>query len=610
MQYGTIYYEVSNVYNDIAQEYGMPAEPSLESPTLLWDKPYVHVYSGFDNQVNKTLTFIAVFENNEGVLPSRSYRQAYDFGVEGGDRTDSFAFLVPGIESKGNFIRVTLEVAAAARAQSAGSQEFANFYSPLGVGTYPEQVQKISLPDLYFELDGFEGGFSSEVDGTHYGVLIPHHNGMRFHGLVVRVNLMRMIDEVWCTNRTRFERWDRDLGQAVTVSHDGRDYDEPVESACITILDLESLHPRAFGFRRGFTADGFGFLAPGAKDIAVRLDLTTRDGFTLANTRIVPMGDVDSAFAGFSGGFPDGFAADNTLWACFNPMRTVYGPVGGYQSQDPADKFLLQPIHSAIIACLDFNIWDMWDATAGNAGELRAGFNMSDIKESIQWMDAGNLLPELRGFSDAVRAGRYAYLAPLASGVHEYSPQLVRIYCGNGKDEFIGDKIRNIRSSGGKLRSMMDVLDLSKANENLQGFSGIFTSGKFVILVPYRNKYEPENGQRGHSFVTRLDMNNFDLAGIDFIDVASTQRAQIPTIADKDLRGFCCGFPTGKYAVLIPFYNAVFSGKMARLQIVGDDMSSDLQELDLVVDAANPDLYKGYRGGFVSMWPGFKDSEG
>ena len=103
-------------------------------------------------------------------------------------------------------------------------------------------------------------------------------------------------------------------------------------------------------------------------------------------------------------------------------------------------------------------------------------------------------------------------------------------------------------------------------------------------------------------------MNNFQLTGVDFLDLPNTQRAQIPSVADTDLRGFSDGFASGKYGVLVPFYNAIFSGKLARMQIVSADMSKDVQTLDTTIMPVtqSPNLnefYRGFRGGFVSRWP-------
>jgi len=605
---GVIYYEVSNTEGNLIKP------PTLNSPMLTYESPYIHVFTGFDSALLKTIVMTAVFgQGDEAVLiPFRSANKTLEFTVEGGDRQNSFAFMIPGVETAGHFLRVALEVQAAARAQSAGSQEFANFYTPGGIGTYPKtdkmdaQVLWYDLPnELDKDLDGFEGGYLIQTDTKFYGVLIPFHNGRYFHGKVVIVNLVDMEDKETCLTKMRFERWNRD-SQSVEL-YDGQD--TPLSDACIVVLDLASLHPRAIGFRRGFedSPNGYGYLSPGIYDVAVRLDFGN-DGLNLGilSTAIVPMQDVDNAFGGFSGGFSDG------SWACFTPMRSVYGAVAGSRSTDPADKFQMRPYYNAILPCIST---DGWGQYSGFLGDFNPGFNLSTLKDEIISIDLGNLLPQLRGFSEAVKVGRYVYLAPLQNDVHAFSSQITRIYLGNGVNEWFGDVVRRMRinpAKYGRIRDLLDVMDLSQADSRLRGYSGIFSSGKYLILVPYRNMYEPANGQRGHSTVARLNMNDFQLSGIDFIELISTQRAQIPSVADQDLRGFCCGFASGKYAVMVPFYNAAFSGKLARFQIVDTDMSKDLQELDLTLtqsELVTPEIterfsnFKGFRGGFVSTWP-------
>jgi hypothetical protein len=59
----------------------------------------------------------------------------------------------------------------------------------------------------------------------------------------------------------------------------------------------------------------------------------------------------------------------------------------------------------------------------------------------------------------------------------------------------------------------------------------------------------------------------------------------------------------GQYAFLVPFFNADFNGKLARFFNL-KSLSDNLQELDLVIDRAFPNVFKGYRGGFVSIWYG------
>jgi hypothetical protein len=106
----------------------------------------------------------------------------------------------------------------------------------------------------------------------------------------------------------------------------------------------------------------------------------------------------------------------------------------------------------------------------------------------------------LRGFSDTVRSGRYAYFAPLSSGTKTYASKLIRLDLGLVN---IGETIRSIQSRNAAIKGICDILDLSQADPNHAGYGGIFTHGKFLVLSPYRNQFEPKNGQRGHGYITR-----------------------------------------------------------------------------------------------------------
>ena len=44
--------------------------------------------------------------------------------------------------------------------------------------------------------------------------------------------------------------------------------------ACVTILYLETLHPDARGFKRGFMGDKYGYLTPAQFDVAIRIDVS------------------------------------------------------------------------------------------------------------------------------------------------------------------------------------------------------------------------------------------------------------------------------------------------------------------------------------------------
>lgn len=78
--------------------------------------------------------------------------------------------------------------------------------------------------------------------------------------------------------------------------------------ACVTVLDLATLHPRARGFRRGFVNYPHGYLAAGQFSVIARLDV---DHFRLNVSRVIDLSRVSPTYGGYSGGFADG------SWACF-----------------------------------------------------------------------------------------------------------------------------------------------------------------------------------------------------------------------------------------------------------------------------------------------------
>ena len=65
-------------------------------------------------------------------------------------------------------------------------------------------------------------------------------------------------------------------------------------------------------------------------------------------------------------------------------------------------------------------------------------------------------------------------------------------------------------------------------------------------------------------------------------------------------------FLAGKFGICVPFYNGIFNGKSARMQLFGTTQSlgDDLQELDFGQDRKKPQKYIAFRGGFVSLWKG------
>lgn len=550
--------------------------PTLSSTFTTYDQPYINVDTPFAVKRNRILRIIcAVIEVDSLYALSPEIKNHY--AVEATDRPGSYGFLVPGVESSGYFLRVGLEMSAAARAQLAGGQEFADFATPLGVGTYATQIRALNLLGVDPDLQGFEGGFPANTNGRYYGYLVPHHNGQKFFGKVVRVDLQGMENVTNCELYIHSEYFDEASGHVVSS---GVSADE----ACVTVLDLESLHPRAVGFMKGFSGvisgRTYGFLSPGQYDVVVRLDL---QDFGLNSTKVIPLGDYETYMGGYSGGFVD------DTWACFSPLRSYVGPIGGVRSRLPVDAHHLRPYHHAVFVCVNHSAWTEKD--------------MTNYPNSIRTFDLGDVESSLRGFANTIRVGRFIYIAPFASGVNIYSSKLIRISCG---DINIIDTIDKTVAAGGTLRDLILSLDLTQKDTGLVGFSGIYAAGKYLYLCPWRGTHEPRNGQRGHGRIPRIDMNIFDIEGMDVIDLPTALRSQIPSFPDINMRGYSDCFASGKYGLYIPFYNGQFHGIVGRVNIVS---FADVQQLNLAVDRARPDTYVGYRGGFTNLWQGwFEDA--
>jgi hypothetical protein len=105
---------------------------------------------------------------------------------------------------------------------------------------------------------------------------------------------------------------------------------------------------------------------------------------------------------------------------------------------------------------------------------------------TIRSFDLGDVQPDLRGFSDALRgsqpsslsphslsysAGRYVYFCPLTYLPHTYAYKLVRMDIGVSN---IIDAL-DATAGGSGILDIVDVLDLTQKSSELAGFSGFFT---------------------------------------------------------------------------------------------------------------------------------------
>jgi hypothetical protein len=79
---------------------------------------------------------------------------------------------------------MTIESSAAARAQLAGGQEFADFNTSLGIGTYADQMRLLHLPTIDPDLIGFEGGFGGMWSNCGHTCFVSYRRQYESHVLL------------------------------------------------------------------------------------------------------------------------------------------------------------------------------------------------------------------------------------------------------------------------------------------------------------------------------------------------------------------------------------------------------------------------------------------
>ena len=179
--------------------------------------------------------------------------------------------------------------------------------------------------------------------------------------------------------------------------------------ACVTVLDLTTLHPDARGFRKGFVGYPYTYLAAGDFSVVVRLNM---ENFSIATTVVIDLATVDTAYGGYSGGFSDG------SWSCFTPYKSYAGPIGGIRSKIPADQNRLYPYYNSQMVCINQSAWELKNNT---------GYNLA---QNMLVVDFSTIDQKLRGYSDALRVGRYVYFSPFKYSQDSYSGLFIRLYLG------------------------------------------------------------------------------------------------------------------------------------------------------------------------------------
>jgi len=441
----------------------------------------------------------------------------------------------------------------------------------LGTCPYQGQLRVLDLARFAAEgafsgggegLRGFWSGFeaTSASTGNQYGFLVPYFDGVSYSGLAVRVDLVQFHN---------------------ATSEQGR-------AGSVKLLNLTSSSPRARGFAKGFAHGDEAYFVPlfdgvRASSLVVRVNV---DDFSPSSVEVLDLADPTTAatdgeadddpnglnevprkaLAGFQGGRPF-VDSTGTAWGLLAPFRNAWGPIHKTQTKLTADGFNARDV--------------MREAEAYGGGHQVAHYPSAVVRFSLEppgqlanaqvgVLDLATVDPDLGGFSDGVVVGSFLYLVPfrhrdVLDGNLGYFGKVVRI---------------DLESFASGMRAVK-VLDLTRLDPLLVGFSAGFSWGATLLLVPLRNanargseeEFRPEGNhfmraQHGKLVGIDLSQGDFDgLGAVQVLDLSTVTRQQIPKVADPELRGFSGGFASGDYAYLVPHSNGVYFGKMVRVDM-------------------------------------------
>ena len=309
-------------------------------------------------------------------------------------------------------------------------------------------------------------------------------------------------------------------------------------TAATASLDLTTIDPNLKGFIGGFTDGRHGYLVPyttnaGKHGRLVRVDL---QNLTASGVTVLNLQSVDSALAGFYGGFTDG------RYGYLVPFYNTAGPSGRLVRVD-LTNFTTGGVSVLNLAGVDPDLVSFYGGfTDGRYGYV-FGTGYSPVTGKVARIDLANFTaggvtvldlatvnPALKGFIGGFQDGRFGYLIPYNNGTNHGN--LVRV------------DLANFAASG------VTVLDLATVDAALAGFNGGFTDGRYAWLAPYAG-----------SKAARVDLANFTASGVRVVDF---------TAIDPSLTGFAGGFANGKYGVMVPSYKLAVSGfyhKVVRIQL-------------------------------------------
>lgn len=468
----------------------------------------------------------------------------------------------------------------------------------------------------------------TQVVETNYGIYVPFFNG-EYSGTVVRTILSQTerryieslfwgsttdccipeaidddnrtaVKEYCCTNSTfntssTYQEFDTfDIFRRANHSNASSEM-----AGLISSVNLTEVDPDLRGFSGGFNVRDHAYFVPffdghkyGSKFTRVNIN-----NFNTSTVEVMDLRLVDKELAGFFGGFSYLSAAD-IYYAFLVPHRNMRGPVDQVNSEYTVDGFTgewvnkhrravggdhLETHYHGKLVRVNLNNFT-------HCSTESVAVNCSEVLEPIvDVLDLTKFDPDLRGFAGGFVAGQFGYLVPYKNreGPHGFFGKVVRINLENF--------LLSGKTGAAKFRTVK-VLDLTMLNPDYVGFVGGMSWYNYGLLVPHRNDKKTNYNMRlHHGKMIRFSLTDFDLSGLEPMDLSAVSRKQVPAIPDPDLRGYFGGFVAGNYALFVPHYSNQFSGKLTRVDMRDYEELVGLQNAGLSTDIVTfpGDTYDG-----------------
>jgi hypothetical protein len=391
--------------------------------------------------------------------------------------------------------------------QSPGqAPDFANFQTKLGQGSYDGQLRVLDLTQFDPDLKGFQGAFQAlgttvNATITNYAFMVPFFNG-RFHGKLVRVNLdffsVCAIEPRENTSTRVKQFFDPDDGTWRPDEH-------PRKYA--TVPDV---NPKTWKDDISLRTGGRFFNDTISIYSRIRdKNFTGGNGWrnNFCGVDVIDLETIHPGLTGFNGGFEYGG------WGYLVPFTN------GSKFTSAVVRFNITSFTPESVEVLD-----VATALAEQCGGINSPHDTQSRSTSIDPILCSQSLAGFNG--GAIYEGK-GYLIPYKHSVSviqgQHSTMGVNsdlpVDQGQFETQAHGKLVRfDLRSFD---NSSVEVLDLTKRDDDLRGYKGGFVHEHWLYLIPYMSRYTgyesstPSRRNGFHGKLTRVNLDTFDLAGIE-----------------------------------------------------------------------------------------------